>query len=321
MPPAKRPCAIASPESFRTAITDQGSGKATAKGMIDLSSQRLLQEYRQQPALAGPLVLSLADLYGALEDVEGAGNLLEGFLAENSAGADPAVLADARQKLANIELLRGHTARCAELLDQAQAFWDSAPKQYAEERLEGLGTRAKLQRSQGNLDQAILTSRTAIEQRTGMSGRNDRETATLYNSLAITLTTANRLEEALASYRETLDIYQAIGLGDGLDAQIIRANLGWLESASGTSARPAHSCAARSSTSARWRNCGRWRSDGLLRACPVDSRSVRPSGRGVTRGGDSRRPIRGREQPASSSRTGCFWVTLRSVPEISRALG
>ncbi|HEV2701455.1 MAG TPA: serine/threonine-protein kinase [Steroidobacteraceae bacterium] len=214
---------------FRKAISDEGSDKATAKGMIDLSSQRVLQEYRQQPGLAGPLVLSLADLYGALEDVEGAGNLLEGFVAENPAGADPAILADARQKLANIELLRGHTARCAQLLDQAQAFWDSAPKQYAEERLEGLGTRAKLQRIQGHLDQAILTSRTAIEQRAALSGRNDREMANLYNSLAITLTSASRLAEALAAYQETLDIYQAIGLGDGLDAQIIRANLGTLE--------------------------------------------------------------------------------------------
>ena len=214
---------------FRKAISDEGSEKATAKGMIDLSSQRVLEEYRQQPGLAGPLVLSLADLYGALEDVEGAGNLLEGFLAEDSAGADPGILADARQKLANIELLRGHTARCAQLLDQAQAFWDRAPRQYAEERLEGLGTRAKLQRIQGNLDQAILTSRTAIEQRTALSGHNDRETANLYNSLAITLTSAGRLEEALAAYRETLDIYRAIGLGDGLDAQIIRANLGSLE--------------------------------------------------------------------------------------------
>ena len=244
----------------------------------------------------------MADLYGALEDVEGAGNLLEGFLAENPAGADPAVLADARQKLANIELLRGHTARCAELLDQAQAFWDSAPKQYAEERLEGLGTRAKLQRSQGNLDQAILTSRTAIEQRTALSGRNDRETANLYNSLAITLTTANRLEEALASYRETLDIYQAIGLGDGLDAQIIRANLGSLELRTGRVRETARTAARRDRARALAGRKLRSRGgrDGLLRACPVDSRSVRPSGGGVARGGDSRRPIRGREQPASS---------------------
>ena len=58
---------------FRAAITDQGSKPATAKNMIDSSAQRVLSEYRGQPRLAGQLVLNLADLYGALEDVEGAG--------------------------------------------------------------------------------------------------------------------------------------------------------------------------------------------------------------------------------------------------------
>ena len=51
----------------------------------------------------------------------------------------------------------------------------------------------------------------------------------LYNSLAITLTAANRLDEALAAYRETSAIYQALGLGDGLDAQIVLGNTGTLE--------------------------------------------------------------------------------------------
>jgi hypothetical protein len=56
-----------------------------------------------------------------------------------------------------------------------------------------------------------------------------RETALLYNSLAITLTAANQLDEALAAYRETSAIYQALGLSDGLDAQIVLGNTGTLE--------------------------------------------------------------------------------------------
>jgi non-specific serine/threonine protein kinase/serine/threonine-protein kinase len=215
---------------FRTAIADKGSGQSTtAKNMIDDSAQRVLQEYRDQPKIAGPLVLTLADLYGALEDVEGAGALLEGFTAEASESTDPAVLADARQKLANIEFLRGHTDRAEQLLAQAEAFWARAPRQYAEQRLEGLGMRAKLQRARGDLDGAIATSRAAIAQRTALSGRDNRETAVLYNSLAITLTAANQLDAALAAYQQTLDIYRRIGLGDGLDAQIIRANVGTLD--------------------------------------------------------------------------------------------
>ncbi len=214
---------------FRSAISDSGAQPATAKSVIDSSATRVLREYRDQPELAGPLVLTLADLYGALEDVAGAAALLNGFV--NSAGpaSDPAVLADARQKLANIELLQGHLDRARSLLDQATTFWSLAPQKYPEERLEGLGIQAKLQRTAGDLDGAVATSREAIAQRIALSGHDHRETAILYNSLAITLAAANRLDEALAAYRETGAIYGAIGLSDGLDAQIILANTGTLE--------------------------------------------------------------------------------------------
>jgi non-specific serine/threonine protein kinase/serine/threonine-protein kinase len=218
---------------FRAAITDQGAQPATAKTMIDSSAQRVLRDYRDQPQLAGQLVLTLADLYGALEDVAGADTLLEGFVTEANAKTDPAALADARQKLANIELLRGHPDRASTLLDQADAFWTSSPRPFQEERLEGLVVRARLLRARGDLDGAISTTREAIQQRIALSGHDHRETAILYNSLAISLTAANRLDQALGAYHETTNIYRAIGLGDGIDAQIVVANTGTLELRSG----------------------------------------------------------------------------------------
>jgi non-specific serine/threonine protein kinase/serine/threonine-protein kinase len=214
---------------FRSVLGDHGAQPVTAKSVVDESAQRVLREYRDRPELAGPLVLALADLYGAQEDVEGAGTLLEGFLKSFGASADAAVLADARQKLANIELLRGRVSAASALLDRAELFWSRNPDKYAEERLEGLGIRAKLERARGELSAAIATSRAAIRAREALSGRNHRETAILYNSLAISLMAANRLDEALASYQNTLAIYHAIGLGDSLDAQIILANTGTLE--------------------------------------------------------------------------------------------
>ncbi len=214
---------------FRSAIAEQGAQPATAKSMIDTSAQRVLREYRDQPQLTGQIVLTLADLYGALEDVEGAGALLDGFVAQAAANSDPATLADARQKLANIEQLRGHSERAGKLLDQAEAFWASAPRLYAEERLEGLNTRATQQRTLGDLKGAIATSRVAIAQRIALSGRSNRETAVLYNTLAITLAGANQLEEARSAYQEAVNIYRSVGLGDGLDAQVIVANIGTLD--------------------------------------------------------------------------------------------
>jgi non-specific serine/threonine protein kinase/serine/threonine-protein kinase len=214
---------------FRTAIAEQGNQPPTAKSMIDNSAQRVLREYRDQPQQAGQIVLTLADLYAALEDVNGAGTLLEGFLAEANPEADPAALADARQKLANIELLRGHTDRADDLLTQAEAFWARTPNLYQEERLEGLTVRARLLRNRGNLEGAIAATQEAIRQRIALSGRDHRETAILYNSLAISMMAANRLDDALDAYHETTRIYDALGLGDGLDAQIIVANTGTLE--------------------------------------------------------------------------------------------
>jgi non-specific serine/threonine protein kinase/serine/threonine-protein kinase len=214
---------------FRTAIAEQGSQSPTAKAMIDNSAQRVLREYRDQPQQAGQIVLTLADLYSALEDVNGAGTLLEAFLVEANPDADPVAIADARQKLANIELLRGHIDRADELLSQAERFWEQTPSLYQEERLEGLTVRARLRRNRGDLDGAIAATQEAIRQRIALSGRDHRETAILYNSLAISLTAANRLEDALEAYHETTRIYGALGLGDGLDAQIIVANTGTLE--------------------------------------------------------------------------------------------
>ena len=218
---------------FRAAIADHGAQPATAKNMIDSSAQRVLRDYHDQPQLAGQLVLTLADLYGALEDVAGADTLLEGFVADANPKSDPAALADARQKLANIELLRGHANRAGQLLDQADAFWAASSEPYLEERLEGLVVRARLLRARGDLEGAVAITRKAIQERIALSGHDHRETAILFNSLAISLAAANRLDQALAAYHETSDIYRAIGLGDAIDAQIIMANTGTLELRSG----------------------------------------------------------------------------------------
>ena len=214
---------------FRTAIEERGSQPATAKAMIDNSALRVLREYRSQPQLEGQIVLTLADLYGALEDPEGASALLESFVSQAGPDTDPAALADARQKLANIVLLQGHAERAAQLVSQAEAFWNQEPHRYAEERLEGLGIKARVLRATGDLKGASATENAAIAQRIALSGRVHRETAVLYNSHGITLTAANRLEDALAAYRETIAIYKELGLDNELDVQIIRGNMGTLE--------------------------------------------------------------------------------------------
>jgi len=212
---------------FRASVAEQGTGgPTTAKAMLDRSAQRVLHEYRDDPYLAGKVVETLADLYAALEDPEGRAPLLEGFLAQAGPEADPEAVALARQKLAEAELSRGHVPRAAELLAPAMLFWDKAPRRYAAQRLEGLAIYGRLQRAQGDIDGSILTYENALKARTALSGHNHSETASLYNSLAISYSTANRLDESLEAYRKAIAIHHVLGRAEDLDALIMLANTG-----------------------------------------------------------------------------------------------
>jgi tetratricopeptide (TPR) repeat protein/predicted Ser/Thr protein kinase len=213
---------------FRSSASDRGPQPTTAKAVLDRSARRVLSEYRDDPYLAGKVVETLADLYGALEDVAGQVPLLEGFLAQAGPEADPEALALVQQKLANVELQRGNTARAAKLLAPAQAFWLKDPGRYAEQRLEGMVVQGRLQRTQGDVDGSIATYEAALRERTALSGHNHPETAALYNSLAITYMNANRFDDALGAYAQALAIHDVLQRSDDLDALIMRANMGIL---------------------------------------------------------------------------------------------
>ncbi len=221
---------------FRSSISEIRGENDSTKAMLDRSARRVLSEYRDDPQLAGQVVEALADLYGALQDVDGQVPLLEGFLAEASGSADQQSVAIARQKLANLELLRGNAPRADELLTQAEAFWAREPARYREQRLEGQYVRGALQRARGDLEGSVRTYRAAIADRTELSGRNHRETANLYNSLAISLTGMGRIDEALQAYRDALAIHAALGRSDDIDALIMLGNTGTLAFRTGRTA-------------------------------------------------------------------------------------
>lgn len=213
---------------FRASAAENGAEPTTAKQMLDRSAQRVLSEYRDDPYLAGKVVETLSDLYGALEDFEGQVPLLEGFLKQAGPEADPESVAFARQQLANAELQRGNNARAAQLVPLALDFWASDPRRFAPQRLEGLVIKGRLQRAQGDLDGSIATYGAALEERIALSGLNHSETAALYNSLAVAHMHANHFNAALIAYRKALAIQDALQRTEDLDAQIMRANMGML---------------------------------------------------------------------------------------------
>ena len=215
---------------FRSSVAaGNGSPPTTAKAMLDRSAQRVLSEYRDDPYLAGKVVETLTDVYGALEDIEGQVPLLEGFLKQAGPEADPESVALVQQKLANVELQRGNTDRAAKLLAPAQAYWSRDPQRYAEQRLEGMVVQGRLQRTLHDIDGSIATYLKALGERIALSGKNHPETAALYNSLAIAYMNASRFHEALQAYSEALGIHNALQSADDLDALIMRANIGILD--------------------------------------------------------------------------------------------
>ena len=125
-------------------------------------------------------------------------------------------------------MLRGQPKRAAELLPKAEAFWARAPERYREQRLEALFVRALLQRNLGDLEGSIRTYREAIAERTAYSGLVHRETAHLYNSLAISLTGVNRLDEAFDAYRTSRGLFEKLGLADDVEALVVLGNTGTL---------------------------------------------------------------------------------------------
>jgi tetratricopeptide (TPR) repeat protein len=213
---------------FRNSVAERSGEPTTAKSMLDRSAERVLEQYRDDPYLAGKVVETLADLYGALEDAAGQVPLLEGYLKQAGPEADPATLAIVRQKLAQAELERGNIPRAADLFKLAEDFWNRDRARYAVQHLEGLQIKSRLVRAQGDLAGSIAISQQAIQQRIALSGLNHSETAILYNSLAIALMNANRLQEATEALQKALSIHDALGTGDELSALVIRANVGAL---------------------------------------------------------------------------------------------
>ncbi|WP_116809504.1 protein kinase domain-containing protein [Steroidobacter cummioxidans] len=213
---------------FRNSVTADGASPTTAKSMLDRSAERVLQEYRDDPYLAGKVVETLADLYGALEDVAGQVPLLEGYLKQAGPEGNPETVALVRQKLAHAELGRGNLQRADELLQPAEQFWNTDRKRYAEQHLEWVTVKARLLRAQGDLAGSIATNEQAIAERVALSGENHSETAILYNSLGIALMNANRLQEATAAYRRALAIHDTLDSGEDVPALVMRANVGTL---------------------------------------------------------------------------------------------
>ncbi len=199
---------------FRDAAAQKDAGRVDVREVFRAGAEKLFDQFRDQPETGQTTALMLSDLYLQLGDAEGATPLLERLLQWPGIDGNPKVQANARYNLAQIELVRGHTARARELLDQAQAYWSVQPISARELLNESRSTQAKIERAEGQVDLAITTLRNAIAERRTLTGKDDFELGNLFNTLSNALTQAGRYEEAETSANESYRIFEGLGQTD-----------------------------------------------------------------------------------------------------------
>jgi serine/threonine-protein kinase len=199
---------------FREAAGSKDATRVDVRAVFRSGSERLFDEFRDQPDAGQTTALMLSDLYLQLGDVEGARPLLERLLQWPGIEANPEVQANARYNLAQIETVRGATARARELLEQAQAWWAGRPGAARKILNESRSTQAKIERAEGKVDLAITTLRNAIAERRALVGKDDFEVGNLLNTLSSALTQAGRYEEAAASANESYAVFERLGQAD-----------------------------------------------------------------------------------------------------------
>ena len=199
---------------FRDAAAQKDATQVNVREVFRAGAEKLFDQFRDQPETGQTTALMLSDLYLQLGDAEGATPLLERLLKWPGIDANPKVQANARYNLAQIELVRGHTARARELLDQAQAFWSGEPDSARELLNESRSTQAKIERAEGKVDLSIITLQNAIAERRALSDKDDFELGNLFNTLSNALTQAGRYEEAEASANESYRVFENLGQAD-----------------------------------------------------------------------------------------------------------
>ena len=99
-------------------------------------------------------------------------------------------------------------------MDQAQSFWLQRPERFQDLLTRSRITQGRLERGEGRLDDSIRTLRDAAVARQAYLGKPDVEIASMLISLSISLSRADRAQEA----RQVAD--EACRVFDVLDAHL-----------------------------------------------------------------------------------------------------
>ena len=210
---------------------ETGGPDADASQVLDNAAAQVMAQFEANPNQGGPILKMLGELYFYLNDYEAAEPILSRLV--EAERIDPALRASAAYDLGQVQLRQGELDRAAELLDQAQTFWNSDPVRWRSEIVASRLVEARVLRDRGDVEAAVTLLQAALPQRIAISGANDRETGVMHNDLGVMLTAAGRPEAAMPSFRAALAVWRATGLETSPDALNTLNNLAALEVLSG----------------------------------------------------------------------------------------
>ena len=196
----------------------QGGSTLTAREVLARAAARVDAGFADAPATNAEVLKALGELHFYIDDYAAAEPLLRRWLEREAVIGDATAAADVRFTLAETVHRMGRPTQAKELLAAAQAFWQRDPQRHADVQLTSRALEARLQRENGDTDAALATLEHARDERLLRSGRVHFETAVLYTNLGAAYGQAGRLDEGIAASHEAMELWRALGLGDGNDA-------------------------------------------------------------------------------------------------------
>jgi eukaryotic-like serine/threonine-protein kinase len=195
---------------FRVAGEQAAAGaEPGARAMLAQAAERLSVQLDRDPASAADTLLALAQLYFQLNDYIGAEPLFERLL-QRASSLPPATVAQARLDLAQCLWRSGQPDRAAQLLAQAQAWWQRDPARWRNRLLESRLVQAQVARAQGHADEGLRVLEAALPERLALSGEQHVDTATLLNNLGLARYLAGDLKQARQDFERAWAIWQAL---------------------------------------------------------------------------------------------------------------
>ena len=196
---------------FRNAAQQKSGSDQTARDVLRSGANEAMKQLESATDPGLDTVLALAELYAAMDDLEGSFALLERLLESPRIDADAQTQSRARFLMADIEFSRGHVARARDLLDQSQEWWARSPTRYRREISESRLIQGRIERGEDRINDSIKTFEAGIRERQALLDHADAETGRLLVSLSISLSRANRRDEGMQRADEAYRTYVTLG--------------------------------------------------------------------------------------------------------------